>query len=279
MGAIDVTLESNRMLGGIGALLIVTSSITSFLSLAQFFFPSLLIGVFGAPFGLLGLAGLVLFMIAMKGFAAHYKDPGIFNNALYWILSSIIAGVVAVALSVAVLLSVLSRIIGAMAPFTPTNPPTLSSVLDALRPLIGYFIPVGVVVFAITVLSVVFIMRAFNRLADASGVSLFRTVGLMFLVGVALTGALGLLAVLLVFSGSIAISAVLPLTVVSGLVSFVTWILATIGFFRIRAPTSQRFPQPTSQAVASGAQVKYCPRCGAENLADATYCTHCGQRF
>jgi ribosomal protein L40E len=101
----------------------------------------------------------------------------------------------------------------------------------------------------------------------------------MFLVGVALTGALGLLAVLLVFSGSIAISAVLPLAVVSGLVSFVTWILATIGFFRIRASTSQTFPQPTSQAVASVAQVKYCPRCGAENFADATYCTHCGQRF
>ena len=227
----------------------------------------------------MGLAGLILFMIAMKGFAAHYKDPGIFNNALYWILTSIIAGVVAVVLSIAVLLSVLSSIIGAMTPFTPANPPTLSSVLDALRPLIVYFIPVGIVVFAIMVLSVVFIMRAFNRLADASGVRLFRTVGLLFLVGIALTGALGLLAVVLVFSGSIAISAVLPLTVVSGLVSFVTWILATIGFFRIRAPASQSFPQSTSQAVASGAQVKYCPRCGAENLADATYCTHCGQRF
>jgi uncharacterized membrane protein/ribosomal protein L40E len=279
LGVIDVTLESNRMLAGIGALLIVISSITSFLSLAQFFFPSLLIGVFGAPFGLLGLAGLILFMIAMKGFAVHYKDPSIFNNALYWILSSIIAGVVAVALSVAVVLSVLSRIIETMSPFTPANPPTLSSVLDALRPLIGYFIPVGIVVFAIMVLSVVFIMRAFNRLAAASGVSLFRTVGLMFLVGVALTGALGLLTVLLVFSGSIAISAILPLTVVSGLVSFVTWILTTIGFFRIRTPASQTFPQKPSQVVASGVQVKFCPRCGAENVADATYCTYCGQRF
>jgi uncharacterized membrane protein/ribosomal protein L40E len=274
-----MTLESNRMLGGIGALLIVISSITSFLSLAQFFFPSSVIGVLGAPFGLLGLAGLILFMIAMKGFATHYKDLGIFNNALYWVLTNIIAGVVAVALSFAVLFSVLSSIIRTMAPFTTANPPTLSAVLDALRPFIVYFIPVGVVVFAMMVLSVVFMMRAFNRLAAASGIPLFRTVGLMFLVGIALTGALGLLTALLVFSGSIAISAVLPLTVVSGLVSFVTWILATIGFFRIRAQTSETFPQPTSQAVASGAQVKYCPRCGAENVADATYCTHCGQKL
>jgi uncharacterized membrane protein/ribosomal protein L40E len=274
-----MTLESNRLLGGIGALLIVISSITSFLSFAQFFFPSSVIGVLGAPFGLLGLAGLILFMIAMKGFATHYKDLGIFNNALYWVLTNIIAAVVAVALSFAVLFSVLSSIIRTMTPFTTANPPTLSAVLDALRPFIVYFIPVGVVVFAMMVLSVVFMMRAFNRLAAASGIPLFRTVGLMFLVGIALTGAIGLLVVLLVFSGSIAISAVLPLTVVSGLVSFVTWILATIGFFRIKAPTSETFPQPTSQAVASGAQVKYCPRCGAENVADAIYCTHCGQKL
>lgn len=275
-----MTLESNRMLGGVGALLIVISSVTSFLSLAQFFFSGLYLGGFGGPFGLLGLAGLVLFMIAMKGFAVHYKDPSIFNNALYWIITSIIAGVVAVALSFAVLLSVLSRIIGTITPFTPANPPTLSSMLDALQPFIGYFIPVGIVVFAIAVVSVVFIMRAFNRLADASGVRLFRTAGLLFLVGIALTGALGLLAVLLVFARLIAISAVLAVTVVSGLVSFVAWTLATVGFFRIRAPTSQTLPQPTPQAVTTaGAQVKYCPHCGAENLMDAAYCTRCGQKL
>src|SRR3972149_6837423 len=141
-----MTLESDRMLGGIGALLIVISSITSFLSLAQFLFPSLFLSVLGLPFGFLGLAGLILFMIAMKGFAVHYKDPGIFNNALYWILTIIIAGVVAVVLLLAVLFSVLSSVISTMAPFTSANPPTLSALLDAFRPYIVYFIPVGVVV-------------------------------------------------------------------------------------------------------------------------------------
>jgi len=274
----EMTLESSRMLGGIGASLITTSAVTSLLSLAQFFFPSSAFGVLGAPFGFLGLVGLVLFMIAMHGFAAECKDPGIFNDALYWIITSIIAVVVAVVLSLAVLFSVLSSIIRAMEPFTMFNPPTLNAVLDALRPYLGYFVPVGIVVFAVMVLAAVFMMRAFNRLANASGVRLFRTVGLLFLVGIALTGALGLLAVLLVFSGSIATSAVLPLTIVGGLVSLVTWILAAIGFFRIRAPMPLAQQAPQASVVAA-AQVKYCPYCGTPNGLGAEFCVHCGKKL
>lgn len=275
-----MTLESNRMLGAVGSLLIVATSATSFLSLAQFFFPSLYTAGFAGPVGLLGLAGLVLFMIAMNGLANYYKDRSIFSNALYWILTSIIGGVVAFALSFAVLLSILSRVIGTIAPFTQANPPTLSAVLDALQPYVGHFIPVGVVVFAITVVSVVFIVRAFNRLADASGVRLFRTAGLLFLVGIALTGALGLLAVLLVLAGSTAISTFLPLTVVSNLVSLAAWTLTTVAFFRIRALTSQMPPmQPTPQTSPVTGQVKYCPHCGAQNSLEAVFCVRCGEKL
>ena len=277
-----VALESNRMLGGVGALLIVLGSVFSLLSLVRYVYPSLSLAVtaFGGLFGVLGFAGLVLFMVAMNGLANHYRDRSIFNNALYWIITSIVGAVVAVALVVVVTLSVLSSIIGTIAAFTPTNPPSISSVLDALRPFIVYFIPVGVVAFAIGVVSVVFIMRAFNRLADVSGVRLFRTVGLLFLAGIAVTGALGLLAVLLIFKGLIAVSAVLPLVAVSGLVNFATWALATTAFFRIRAPTSPPVPKTAPQfATTAAGQVKYCPHCGAENLADATYCVRCGQKL
>jgi len=275
-----MALESNRMLGGIGALLIVISSITSFLSLSRFFFPNLSIASLGSLFGVLGLVGIILFLIAMKGFAVHYKAPSIFNNALYWVITSIIEVVVAFALAFAVVLSVLNRIIGTITPFTPANPPTLSSVLEILRPLIGYFIPVGVVVFAFALVSVVFIIRAFNGLADKSGVRLFRTAGLLFLVGTVLAGALALVAVLLVLAALVSISAVLAITAVSGLVSLVAWILATVAFFRIGVPTSQTLPAPAPQTVTPAAgQVKYCPYCGAENLTDAAYCTRCGQKL
>jgi uncharacterized membrane protein len=152
--------------------------------------------------------------------------------------------------------------------------------LEILQPLIGYFIPVGVVVFAFAVVSVVFIMRAFNELANKSGVHLFRTVGLLFLVGTVLAGALALVAVLLVLAALVSISAVLAITAVSGLVSLVAWLMATVAFFRIGVPTSQTLPAPAPQTVTPAAgQVKYCPYCGAENLTDAAYCTRCGQKL
>jgi len=252
-----VTLESNRTLGGVGALLSVVSSAASFLSLAQFFFPSLYATGFGGFLGLLGLAGfagLILFMVAMNGLANYYKDRSIFNNALYWIITCIIEAVVAACLVFVVILSVLSRIIGTLPSFTPANPPAFSSLLDILQPYIGYFIPVGVVIFAIAVVAVVFLMRAFNRLAVASGVQLFKTVGLLFLAGVALTGAIALLAALMVSVGSVTFSSVLPLIVVSGLVNFAAWALASMAFFRIRAPaSSQTFPQTAPQTVTPAA--------------------------
>jgi uncharacterized membrane protein len=273
-----VTLESSRTLGGVGALLIFLGSAFSFLSLVRYVYPSLSLAAtaLGGLLGVLSFTGLILFMVAMNGLANHYRDRAIFNNALYWIITSIVGAVVAIALAVAVTLSVLSSIIKTIAPFTPTNPPSISSLLDALRPFIVYFIPVGVVAFAIGVISVVFIMRAFNRLASASGVRIFR----LFLAGIAVTGALELLAALLILTSSITFSAVLPLIAVSGLVNVTAWVLATTAFFRIRAPTSPPVPQTTPQTVTPAAgQAKYCPHCGAENLADATYCVRCGQKL
>jgi uncharacterized membrane protein/ribosomal protein L40E len=278
---VAVTLESNRLLGGVGALLMVISSISSFLSLAQFFFPSSYLSLVGAPVGLLGLVGLILFMIGMNGLANHYKDRGIFENALYWIITGIVGGVVTAVLAVVVAFSVLSSVIATLMPLTPgTTPPTTSAVLDALQPYIGYFIPVGIIAFAVGVVSVLFIMRAFNKLAHASGVQLFRTVSLLFLAGIAATGALGLIAALLVVTGSIAVSAAIPFLAVSGLVSLAEWALATAAFFRLRAPATQPVTQTTPQAATpTPVQVKYCRHCGAENKIDAVFCVRCGEKL
>ncbi|MDH5450971.1 MAG: DUF996 domain-containing protein, partial [Candidatus Bathyarchaeota archaeon] len=75
-----MTLQSNKTLGGVGALLMVIS-------------PFLVSG-----FTLLvGLVGLVLVLIAVKGLSDHYKEASIFNNSLYGVILSIVGGAVFVA--------------------------------------------------------------------------------------------------------------------------------------------------------------------------------------
>ena len=61
-----MTLESNKTLGGVGALLMVISPLSGFVA-----------GVFSS---VLGLVGIILVLIAMKGLADHYSEGGIFNN-------------------------------------------------------------------------------------------------------------------------------------------------------------------------------------------------------
>lgn len=68
-----MSLESNKTLGGIGALLIAIGSIVP----------------------IIGIVGIILVMIAMKGLAKYYNESAIFQNALYGIIFYIIAVVAA----------------------------------------------------------------------------------------------------------------------------------------------------------------------------------------
>jgi uncharacterized membrane protein len=239
-----MALESNRMMGFIGALLTVIGSIYSFFSLTQFFYPSLpslSIGGGGALFGVLGLVGIILFMVAMKGFAVDYRDSSIFDNALYWIISSIILGAMAGGVAVALVFSNLGNIIPT---FTPGSVPELPEILGSM---IGYSTPVLLVVSLIAWVPAIFNLRAFYRLADKSGVRLFRTAGLLGVVGALVTIALAWIAALLIYVTLIPNTAVLSVSVVGGLIGFVAWILAAKAFYSIRVPTSQTPPPPTTQ--------------------------------
>ena len=71
-----------KLLGGIGAIL------------------SLIGGFFFANFGsVLGIVGLVLIFVAIKYIADESKDRSIFDNYLYFFLTSIIATVVTIAIA------------------------------------------------------------------------------------------------------------------------------------------------------------------------------------
>ncbi len=44
-----------------------------------------------------GISSVILFLVGMRRLADHYREPAIFNNALYGFLLNIIGGVTAVA--------------------------------------------------------------------------------------------------------------------------------------------------------------------------------------
>jgi len=170
-----MTLESSKTLGGVGALLMV-------------------IGPFlGAYTGVLGLIGLILVMIALKGLSDHYNDAGIFNNALYGFIMAIIGGVISVAVIVVAAVDFLSAV-GIDISTAWSDPTAFSSInweelvtWDILWPHIAAIIGSLVLLFVFVVVAAIFLRRSLTTLSEKTGVGLFGTTGLLTLIGAILT--------------------------------------------------------------------------------------------
>lgn len=222
-----MSLESDKSLGGIGAILVAIGS----------FFP------------ILSLVGIILVLVAMKRFAEHYNEPRIFDNALYGFVFGII-GIVA-----AIFVFFMGIFTGAFFAF-----PVI--IIVAL-----------VVMFAFFLLQAIYYRNAFNILSEKSGEKMFETAGLLLLIG-----------------------AVLTIILVGLVLLLVAWILAAVGFFSIRTPTTQPpaparptppVPPPPPSAkplepavpVPVSAEKMYCRYCGTENKTDAVFCVKCGKKI
>jgi uncharacterized membrane protein len=181
-----MTLESSKILGGIGALL-------------------MFIGVF--PYinslGIVELIGAILVLIALHGFGSYYKENGIFNNSLYGIIAGIVGVVSAIAVGIAIVLPNIKDFLMQVFPSWDGNWSSLSS-LSSMTPTtsnidFGDIIPFIVAAIAILVILWVFaiiatflIRRSLKQLSAKSGVGLFGTAGLLLLIGAVLIIAFGL---------------------------------------------------------------------------------------
>ncbi len=200
--------------------------------------------------GIVFIIGMILDLIAIKGISDDLQEPVVFRNAL----NGFIFGAVGVAISVVVFRIFSSAVFSRLLLSRPLI--EIFSILGALAALFGIFV--------FLIFSAIFYRRAFKRLAAKTGVGMFRTGSLMLLIGAALIIVFGLGFVLM----------------------FVAWILLAVAFFSMRLPTPEETlvsssSSPTSQPLDSTqtGQVKYCPNCGAENKADATFCGHCGRKL
>ena len=192
-----MNFESNKNLSAIGALLMFIGPLaTSFVSAA----------------GILGLLGLILHLVGLKGLADHYKEQGIFNNALYSVLSLVVGVVIAVVAMVAmgthVLLDTVSNLAGLSAGGAALD---FTSIVTDLGGLISTLIVGVAIIYIVSIASAFLFRKAVNQLSEKSGTGILSTAGTLMLVG-------GVLSIILI--GFILI--------------FVSYILLIIGLFQLK---------------------------------------------
>ena len=202
-------LQTSKNLGGVGALLLFIGPLLSF-------------GHFLA--GLIPLIGFILVLIALKSFADHYKDAGIFNNALYGFITTIVGIVLALGAFVATALSVVADL--GITDWTSatdwTTVLTAETALDSLLTLLGGVIIAFIVLFAFAILTALLYRKSLGILASKSGVGLFGTAGLLLLIG-----------------------AVLTIIVIGFLLIWISFLLIAIAFFSMKPTAVEPQPSPT----------------------------------
>jgi len=163
--------------------------------------------------GILTFVGIILFIVAMHRLSQYYNEPGIYKNALYGLILNIIGTIVAIAIEFLLILGSIGII------------PQAGTVLPgtALTQLILAGFAVFAISFVFGTISAVFYMRAFNMLAEKSGKNDFKTAGLLYLLGQVLT-----------------------IVLIGGLLFWIAWIFAAMGFNSLRPKETQpsRLPTP-----------------------------------
>ena len=89
-----MTFESSKNLSAVGALLLVIGFLGSVVPYA----------------GILSLFGIILLLVGLKGLGDFYKEQGIFNNALYAIITAIVGVVVTIGVVVISAVSALASL-------------------------------------------------------------------------------------------------------------------------------------------------------------------------
>ena len=213
-----MTLELSKNLGGIGALLLVIGTL----------------GFLGQYTSILSLIGLILVLVALNGLANHYSERGIFNYALYGILTAIAGGVVTVAIVFVALLDFLTDIGLSLANLIDVT--AVSRIdwqgivtLDSVWPFLAALVLGLVVLFVFLVISSFLIKKSLDLTSAKTGVGMFHTAGLLLLIGAFLT-----------------------IIIIGLLLIFIAMILLIVAFFQIRtqaaaAPSPPPPPAPLPQ--------------------------------
>lgn len=168
-----MTLESSKTIGGIGAILMFIGALPVV-----------------AYMGVLALIGLILVLIAAKGFADVYKESRIFNNALYAVIIAIVGVVVAVAVAFVVLVSFFNQL--GISFMNVQDWSSLSSIdwqtvgMNVIGQFLGGIAAVVIAVWVFGIVTAFFVRRSLVLISAKTGVGMFGTTGLLILIGAAI---------------------------------------------------------------------------------------------
>ena len=178
-----MTIETNKALGGVGAILMFIGIIPVISSYA-----------------IIELIGLILVMVALYNLASYYTERGIFNNALYGLIAGIVGGVIA---AVVVFVSVITSLTDFLYQIFPTwngdwtalsgLTPDVSNLNPTdILPFVGGILAALAILWIFAIIAAFFVRRSLVSLSAKSGVGLFSTAGLLMLIGSVLIIAFGL---------------------------------------------------------------------------------------
>jgi uncharacterized membrane protein len=271
-----LTIESNRSLGGIAAILMLIGVISQITTFLRYIFPNsmgaLIVAGIGGLFGILSFVGFVLFLVAMYGFSKDYQEHRIFSYLVYGIIITIIAFVILFAILFVFILYNLSTIFPSISSSASSSLQVSSEMSKTFGLVLPLFGLVGVIWIAFNV-------KAFDLLSDKSKVPLFRTGAKVLLAGALVNIIIGIVFAAVSTYTVLPINTLLALLTIGGLVQDVAWVLLAMAFFRIQAPAIQALPATPVNIPPVFGQVRYCMHCGAPNQTYAIYCTRCGQQL
>ncbi len=178
-----MSLETSKTLGGIGAILMFIGIIP-----------------FVSYYGIVELIGVILVFIALYNLAGYYSERGIFNNALYGLISGIVGGVVAGVVVVYAVLTSLTDFLYKLFPTWNGDWTTLSGLTPDtsnlnpadILPFVGGILAALAILWIFSIISAFFVRRSMVSLSAKSNVGLFSTAGLLLLIGAVLIIAIGI---------------------------------------------------------------------------------------
>ena len=137
------------------------------------------------------LVGLILVLVALRGFSNHYQERGIFGNAIYGVAVAVVGAIIVGVLAFAVVLSNIKDLITQIYPgwngdwstLQGMTPNTTNIVPSDIFPLIGGLLVVLVIAWVVIIIAAFFIYRSLKQVSNKSNVGLFGTAGLILLIG------------------------------------------------------------------------------------------------